>query len=743
MARDALRTLGRGVAPLASLGRLPGALRALAARFTGGTWGVRRRMARGFARHAFVYSAIALILVGTAPSGAMAGNLLYWDPSTTAGAGLGGAGTWNTTSSQWWDGSSPSDTKWTDFSNAIFTGTPGTVSLGGVTLNVGGLQFDANNYVIGGTPGNSTLNFGGTTTATILMDNATNVTINTNLAGTSSSSLTFGGSGTNIPSINGFVVPSTITLNGGGTSLLGGVTIGGNTTVTLNSTSGSGNAFSNISATAGLTLNSGTLNIVNAAADGAIVHVNAGAPIFSNGGTLGYSNTTAGATYSMSLGAMNLLSGNTTINTANLATGSQTLTLASLAQSGTGTFFLNAAGGANTSTNITVVTGATPSTFLGPWATVTTATAGTLDFATYNASNQIVGEGAVGTAPGAGTNPTTNYQVSATGASALTLTANDSVNTIKYVGSAAGTFKATAGTLQVNGLLNASSGAGFVLTVTAPVTNATGAAGNLYLNGGALATQGITISGAISDPVAGGGSPLKVVVSGAGPTILSGANTFTGGVVLDGGNISIGNTYTTVLGASPGGLTVNSPSTLTFTNANGGANNFTAARTIQINNNATLNFSIASVAETIASLITGTGGLLVTGASSGLTLSNANNNFSGGLNVQGGEVIATAIGAQGPGPIVLGATSGSAAATLLFNITNDPVSNPINLLSNGTLTIGDSGNDTLTITSNITGNNNLTISTGGTNKVATFSGASINNVGTITNVGTGAGGVVI
>ncbi|HYF36701.1 MAG TPA: hypothetical protein VD994_15505, partial [Prosthecobacter sp.] len=79
----------------------------------------------------------------------------YWDadanptnnvlPST----GLGGTGTWNATTANWWDGSSVTSTIWANSSAnvAAFAGTGGVVTLG-AAITAGGLTFDSDGYTI-------------------------------------------------------------------------------------------------------------------------------------------------------------------------------------------------------------------------------------------------------------------------------------------------------------------------------------------------------------------------------------------------------------------------------------------------------------------------------------------------------------------------------------------------------------------------------------------------------------------
>ena len=183
---------------------------------------------------------------------------LYWDADTIAlgdsitGANLGGSGTWNTTNTNWWDGSSSTDTI-----AAFGSGDTAVVSgLGGIVLlsspfSLGGITFNQ-------TPAGSSFNITGDgTTATQLTLQGTGAaagTLAVNVAGTDTISAIIAGA-------NGLNYSSTTT----GTLLLSGAnTFSG----TINISSGTLAAFSdanlgastnditfNGSTAAGLTLN--------------------------------------------------------------------------------------------------------------------------------------------------------------------------------------------------------------------------------------------------------------------------------------------------------------------------------------------------------------------------------------------------------------------------------------------------------------------------------------------------------
>jgi fibronectin-binding autotransporter adhesin len=116
---------------------------------------------------------------------------LYWDPSATVGASLGGTGNWDANSALWFDGAE--DVAWTNVNNdaAYFTGTAGTVTLT-ENISAGGLYFTnlTGNMVIANATGVETL----TLPNGILDTGGTTNTISALLAG--SSVLTKNGDGT-------------------------------------------------------------------------------------------------------------------------------------------------------------------------------------------------------------------------------------------------------------------------------------------------------------------------------------------------------------------------------------------------------------------------------------------------------------------------------------------------------------------------------------------------------------------
>ena len=150
-------------------------------------------------------SALKMLCVSVALIGLSLGSVplyaadVYWDPDAandgnneTDGSDLGGAGTWDTTSSQWWNGSALGT--WSNSDTAIFTNPfANPSSLKSVVLNTdvtaGGLTFLRSDYAISGS---GTLTLDGS--AILRNSYATSSTIGNIIAGTSGLNVAGGGS---------------------------------------------------------------------------------------------------------------------------------------------------------------------------------------------------------------------------------------------------------------------------------------------------------------------------------------------------------------------------------------------------------------------------------------------------------------------------------------------------------------------------------------------------------------------
>jgi autotransporter-associated beta strand protein len=102
---------------------------------------------------AFLFALIVLVL-GTAGRNASAVTL-YWDndanatgDNTTTGAGLGGTGTWDTSSLKWFDGTT--DVAWMNGSDAVFWGTAGSPVTLSAPETVNNVTFKTPGYTVQG-----------------------------------------------------------------------------------------------------------------------------------------------------------------------------------------------------------------------------------------------------------------------------------------------------------------------------------------------------------------------------------------------------------------------------------------------------------------------------------------------------------------------------------------------------------------------------------------------------------------
>ena len=150
-----------------------------------------------------------------------AGESLFW---TANGSSLGGAGTWDTTGTNW----SASDTSvsgavWDGAKTAVFTNAADTVTVGTVSANAG-IKFSTTGYTLS----SGTLTLGGSAIAsnTITTDTGVTATINSVLSG--SAGMTKAGAGTLVlGGANGYTGGTLISagaLQGDTTSLQGTIT---------------------------------------------------------------------------------------------------------------------------------------------------------------------------------------------------------------------------------------------------------------------------------------------------------------------------------------------------------------------------------------------------------------------------------------------------------------------------------------------------------------------------------------
>jgi autotransporter-associated beta strand protein len=168
------------------------------------------------------------------------GQTAFWDPSAlNATPGSGGTGSWDSSTSDWFNGTS--DTTWTAGNTATFAGSPGTVTLN-ASVSADGLTFGTNNYTL---TGSSTLTLSGasgnsTPMITIPSGNTTiacpvTVSVPTNaliVNGPGTLALTEANSFTNSTVVTGGATLSVNSIADNGTSAVGALGTFGNGTST-------------------------------------------------------------------------------------------------------------------------------------------------------------------------------------------------------------------------------------------------------------------------------------------------------------------------------------------------------------------------------------------------------------------------------------------------------------------------------------------------------------------------------
>lgn len=597
---------------------------------------------------------------------------LYWDGATPAGPPGGGAGTWQTAGN--WDTSPNTDSSsnWTDGNTAYFGGTAGTVTIdtGGVT--VGGLTFSTTAYTLAA--GTNGLNFGSGTN-TILLKNVATATITGTVGGTGNVVLTRNTNGgtLTLSTASGNGWSGTTTVNSGMTLSLAntsnalinstGISINGGT-LTVNK---SGVQTEQVSDTADITFNGGgtyqqtngssgpfaeTLDAVTVASGQANFNYTNGA---SSGGvvttltSLSRSVTTAAVTFSNANAAQTSFvvsgagttAGWTSGATSNSIIGPWATTGTAVAtQTDYAVYNAGTVTAANTAadaeTNWSDSTKAYTLSIPAKTASALTATrnvaalkesstATNLSSATVSGSPNFVvnahaftvGDPVVlgGTAPTNFSTGIVYYVQSVVDANTITLAATPGAITPINAGSAktpniTGGLKLDAGiNLGTTGILNA-GGAAFGIGRTAAggsVTLPTAGAGSLFVNAG---SGTISIEAPIVDY--DGSSALTLAKNGSGNLFLTGANTFTGGLVNNAGGT------TTLSGANTfgsGAVTINGGAVTFSTVASWGG----TGRNVTFNGGG----SLTSTADGYT-----TGGTLTVNAGAYATVSGGNTAFT-------------------------------------------------------------------------------------------------------------------
>ncbi|OPZ24811.1 MAG: Autotransporter-associated beta strand repeat protein [Lentisphaerae bacterium ADurb.BinA184] len=650
---------------------------------------------KGSAMNTSLVRTVVLALVLTL-AGAHGGTL-HWDGanptdanSLLTGATLGGAGIWDTSTENWWDGASAADAAWNNAGSdtAVFWGTAGTVTLGD-DISTGGLELRTTGYTVNASTQAKTLTFSAADN-TITLGNVAAATLTGAVAGTGNLIVTGGAYGGQ--------TAGTLTLNGTST---GGWS--GTTTVTTGMTLALADSNQALIGTSGISLAGGGIRLTNTnASQAALNRVHDTAGITANGGAITFTNSSGTTVYTETLGAVALNSGLLSVVEANNQTGSgsQTLTLGGLTRNGSTNAVHFAAAGtgpqAAGNKNRIVVTGAGTTAageIIGPWAT-TGGTGVLSDYAVY-AADHVVPAAIAASGEPTWTDAARAYTFDAQMGTGPTLTAARTITALRSVtaNNNATTTNATdrvtlSGHTFVDGdavvlyyynptgfnngqvyyVINAAPDT-FQLAATPGGTvvslnndrSGVGVSGAVNLGGNDLRTTGLlagsgplgifdagdgvvtlpgtepgtlhvnsqTSSVGIGVPVTDNGTGvLTLVKSGSGLLHLgNSANTFSGGLVINEGTVSCPGDG--ALGTPGGDIIFNGNGTLNCAAAYPGMT-LNSARDIVLNNGAIAQFTGLNV--TIEGNVTGSGGIFRPVISNvSLTLNGQSNSFAGPL----------------------------------------------------------------------------------------------------------------
>ena len=582
---------------------------------------------------------------------------------------------------------------------------------GGITLSAGKLNI--NNASALGVTGRLTLaastTIDNTSGATVTNSNTNPLTWNGSYTFTGTNSLNLGTGAVTLAS-NGTITTTANTLTVGGTIATAGfiITKAGAGTLALSGViSGTGGlstsvgtltlAGANTFTTGGVALSGGTLNINNATALGG------NASVFTVSGTPTIDNTSGGTVTMTATNAKTLNSGFTFTGTNALSLGTGALTLA--------------ANGTITTTANTLTIGGTIATagFI-----LTKAGAGTLAL-----SGVISGTGGISTSAGTLTLSGTNTLTGGVTLSGGTLNINNTSalggNTSVFTVSGTPTIDNTSGaTINMTATNPKTWNSGFIFTGTNALNLGTGAVtlGNNATITTNSATNGLTVSGII-------GGAFSLTKSGIGALSLTGANTYSGGITINAGTVSISSDLG--LGAAPGVATANKVV------LNGGTLAHTATMTVSSNRGIAISAasvdSVTAGTTTYGGILTGSG-LLKKQGSGTLVLSGANTN-TGGINLTTGTLTINNASALGTGTFTIGTgtTIRNTSGAAIVNSRNNAIS------IGGSFTFTSTAANTLNLG---TGATTLTASPTITTTTSTLTlGGAIGGAFGITKAGTG------
>jgi autotransporter-associated beta strand protein len=646
-----------------------------------------------------------------------------WDTVSDGANITAGSGVWSTTATNWNNAGTNvawSQTSATAATNAaIFAGTDGahTVTLDG-TINAQSVRFDNNGYIL--TSGTLILKPTSSTNGSITVAAGNTATIDSILSYSNSA-------------------VAAVTVGSGGTLNLGGGTLG-----TTN------NPIFNFSGAGTINLNGGTFTNNStsriATFGNAEINLTSGTHAITPGTGAVISSGTQNVAYNLSGGTLSVIGSTTSSTNAHLAIGSNT-----------GTAFTSTL---NVSGSGTLVTG------------TTTSRAGEIQIAKTGSSNGTLNVSGGTVTVGTGTTDNKIYFFKAGANEGYTANMTQSGGTVTANGIQ---FGGTTGTYSGTSSANLTLNSGTLYVGLQGITRGTAAATlpfAIKLQGGTIgasdtwsssldmklgATSGgpvfqaatsdgtaktITLSGVLSDDDSVSG---KLTKSGVGTLVLSGSNTFSGGVTIKNGTlesksteITLGSGTVTMGGAGSSGATfitgknnsnpfvINAPDSGNIViGANGVGSGFTLSGGVTLNGNLTLQtFENVISGSTKATAqftggVTGTGNLLLNNlglAANIITISGSSVNHTGSITVSGTAATGDTTISAPIGSNVTGITQNSATSTLVLSGSNTYACNltvnagtvrisnnsntandvsTVSIASGGTLDLNYSGTDTV------------------------------------------------
>jgi autotransporter-associated beta strand protein len=627
---------------------------------------------------------------------------IYWDGgdgdaannNALLGNGLGGTGTWDSTSLSWWNGTAGSNQTWNNGNDdgAVFAGTAGTVTLGSA-ITAGSLTFNTTGYTVAGT---GPLTLAGASTF-INVANGNTATISGSLS--DSGNLVINGTGNLILSGSNNLTGG-IAIQSGTLTVAAAQALGGGSTVTLGSTTGNAPATLLVSANG-----TAIANAIALAAGGT------GPLTIGNTGTAVSTTFTGGVT-----GTNNLI-----INESG-TTGGISFTTSPINNSGTVT---NIGSGTGTTTiaaignNVTAINEYSSTSPLiinalgvnsGGTALTNSATSGTTAILTVN-----------GGVTGTGNLVLSNNNSSITNGIQLTTTAINNVGTIINQG---------AGTSGV--LISAPIGSNVTgLIQNSPTSQLTLSGSNASFAGPITIQAGIVLD-AVGTSNALGTGAIQLGNTPGNTAILTFSGTAAFPTFTNAINVGGGATATDVLSVTSWNPVFSSAVTLQNSNltvgiSNTGGSNFTFNAGITGNGNVTVSVVSAGHVNNFVTI----NGLTING---GITFNNAAYAGPGGSSAAGAANTGTnkITGSVGSGVTFITEASNTNPLTISGAITANSVATTLN--SNGTalFTVSGGANGTGNLVFNANNTGNFTVSTG-----------SLANTGAITNSGAGTGTTTI